>query len=168
MMASFVIESLAILDYLEAKYPTPTLLPKEATALALVRMVQMVSLNELGGLMIALIRQSQDFLQLGHIQQRITMVLLLFEDWLGDRLYFGADHLTLADVVAGTLVPWLPWLDMPLTDYPRLSAWSARVMAREAWQKTQISPEAFADFKRRVRILPRVRKRQQQRTFIRA
>ncbi len=42
-----VIESLAILDYLEAKYPTPALLPTEAKALAVVRMVEMVTLNEL-------------------------------------------------------------------------------------------------------------------------
>ena len=41
-----VVESLAILDYLEAKYPTPALLPTEAKALAIVRMVEMVSLNE--------------------------------------------------------------------------------------------------------------------------
>ncbi len=38
-----VVESLAILDYLEAKYPTPAMLPTEAKALATVRMVQMVT-----------------------------------------------------------------------------------------------------------------------------
>jgi glutathione S-transferase len=36
-----LIESLAILDYLEAKYPIPALLPKETQALATVKMVQM-------------------------------------------------------------------------------------------------------------------------------
>ncbi|KAM3092152.1 glutathione S-transferase family protein [Phormidesmis sp. 146-12] len=42
-----VIESLAILDYLEAKYPTPSLLPQDAQELAIVRMTQMVTVNEL-------------------------------------------------------------------------------------------------------------------------
>ena len=37
-----MIESIAILEYLETKYPTPTLLPKGTQALATVKMVQMV------------------------------------------------------------------------------------------------------------------------------
>ena len=42
-----VLESLAILDYLEARYPERALLPTSPTALARVRMVQLVTLNEL-------------------------------------------------------------------------------------------------------------------------
>lgn len=42
-----VIESLAILDYLEVKYPTPVMLLKAPKDLAIVRMVEMVSVNEL-------------------------------------------------------------------------------------------------------------------------
>lgn len=42
-----LIESLAILDYLEAKYPTPAMLPTDAQDLATVRMVEMVTNNEL-------------------------------------------------------------------------------------------------------------------------
>lgn len=42
-----VVESLAILDYLEAKYPTPAMLPKDAKDLAIARMVQLVTVNEL-------------------------------------------------------------------------------------------------------------------------
>lgn len=52
-----VIETLAILDYLEAKYPTPKLLPTEAQALATVRMVEMVVVNELIPAMSPLVRQ---------------------------------------------------------------------------------------------------------------
>jgi len=40
-------QSLAILDYLEAKHPTPELLPTNARDLATVRMVEMVTVNEL-------------------------------------------------------------------------------------------------------------------------
>jgi glutathione S-transferase len=40
-----VLESIAILDYLEAKYPNPSLSPTDAETLAKVRMVQMVATN---------------------------------------------------------------------------------------------------------------------------
>ena len=43
-----VVESLAILDYLETKYPEPAMLPKEPKDLAVVRMVELVTVNELG------------------------------------------------------------------------------------------------------------------------
>ena len=42
-----LVESLAILDYIDAKYRTPALLPREAKALGILRMVEMVTLNEL-------------------------------------------------------------------------------------------------------------------------
>jgi glutathione S-transferase len=42
-----LVESLAILDYLQAKHPTPQLLPINARDLATVRMVEMVTVNEL-------------------------------------------------------------------------------------------------------------------------
>jgi len=42
-----VIESLAILDYLEVKDPTPSLMPKDPDAVAKTRMIEMVTLNEL-------------------------------------------------------------------------------------------------------------------------
>jgi glutathione S-transferase len=38
-----VIESFAILDYLEARYPTPALMPAIPAAIAKVRMVEMVT-----------------------------------------------------------------------------------------------------------------------------
>ncbi|MBD2180730.1 glutathione S-transferase family protein [Planktothrix sp. FACHB-1375] len=38
-----IVESLAILDYLEVKYPAPAMLPTDAKALATVRMVEMVT-----------------------------------------------------------------------------------------------------------------------------
>jgi len=46
-----------VLDYLEAKYPTPALLPTDAKAPATVRMVEMVTVNELSPAMAPLIRQ---------------------------------------------------------------------------------------------------------------
>lgn len=155
-----VVESLAILDYLEAKYPTPALLPTDAKALATVRMVEMVAMNELMPVMITLIRQHNNPQQLEQAKQQAATVLTFFEDLLGIRPYFGGEYLTLAEVVAGTMIPWLPLLGVSLAGYQKLSSWSKQLLKREAWQETQLSPEAFENFKRRLRILPRVRQKQ--------
>ena len=42
-----VLESVAIMDYLEAKYPEPSLMPQSPEAIAQTRMVQLVTMNEL-------------------------------------------------------------------------------------------------------------------------
>lgn len=155
-----VVESLAILDYLEAKYPIPALLPTDVKALATVRMVEMVALNELLPVMVTVIRQHKNPQKLEQAKQQIATVLNFFEDLLGTSPYFGGENLSLAEVVAGTMVPWLPNLGVPLTNYPKLSNWSERLLEREAWVTTQLSPEAFEEFKRRLRVLPRVRQKQ--------
>ena len=42
-----VIESIAIMDYLELHYPSPALIPDNPAAIAKMRMVQMITVNEL-------------------------------------------------------------------------------------------------------------------------
>lgn len=153
-----LVESLAILDYLEAKYPTPALLPTDAKALATVRMVEMVTVNELSPAMAPLIRQMMGFAgnepqKLEQALQQSATVLTFFERLLGEHLYFGGEQLTLADIVAGTAVAWFPGLGVPLDDYPKLNAWSERLTKRAAWQTTQPSPEAIEAFKSRMEAL---------------
>lgn len=156
-----VVESLAILDYLEAKYPHPSLLPGDPEAIATVRMAQMVTTNELGPAVFGLIVRSQEPEHLERIQLQVAQGLGFLNGLLGDRPYFGSDELTLGDIVAGGVVSMLPYLQVDLADYPPLQAWSERLMAREAWQKTQPTPEQFEEFKRRVKIIARLRLRQQ-------
>ncbi len=55
-----VLESMAILDYLECKYSSHPLLPQNASQLAKVRMAQMVANNELSSLVIPLIAEAED------------------------------------------------------------------------------------------------------------
>lgn len=154
-----IIESLAILDYLEARYPTPTLLPTQIRDLATVRMVEMVTMTELLPAMLSLIRhQAPD--QLQWAKQRVNTVLTFLEDNLGLRPYFGGERLTLAEVVAGSIVPWSPNLDVSLTEYPRLSHWVEQLMQRQAWAITQPSPHIIEDWKRRIKVLTKVRHRQ--------
>ncbi len=155
-----VIESLAILDYLEAQYPDRPLLPRAATALAQVRMVQLVALNELLPAMVKLLiaPESADPLsaELEYARLRAMNTLNFLEQLLGEAQYFAGEQLTLAEIVAGTMVHNLPALGVELVDYPRLYSWSERLLARPSWQQIALSAEEWSTFKRRMRVIPRL------------
>lgn len=155
-----LVESLAILDYLEAKYPTPALLPTEPEALATVRMVQMVTANELFPKVVSLIYESEDSPQFVQAKQHIDKVLQFFTEALGDSPYFGNNQLTLGDIVAGSAVPLLPKLGINLSNYPKIDDWCGRLIQREAWRKTELSAEDFEKFKQRVKVLVKLRMRE--------
>ena len=154
-----VFESLAILDYLEAKYPSPSFLPSDPQALARVRMVELVTINELLSGMSPLLQNMMGIIEITPEKkekalEKIGSVLSLFDQWLGDRPYFMGDNLTLADIVAGTTVPLLPMIEgVPLSDYPRLTAWTERLMARESWLSTHPTPEANDAHKETIKKL---------------
>lgn len=151
-----VIESLAILDYLEAKYCDRPLLPTQPEEIATVRMVEMVALNELQPATLPLTRPlvglEVDNRKLESAKARVVAVLQFYENLLGHHSYFVAEQLTLADIVAGTLVPSLPMLGFPLDIYPRLKGWSERLAMRESWQQTTPQPEVIEA------ALPNIRK----------
>jgi glutathione S-transferase len=151
-----VIESLAILDYLEAKYPNPSLLPKDPAVLATIRMAQMVTLNELLPAIAKLIIHDPQSPDSAYANLRAIHALNFLENLLGDRTFFAGEQLTLADIVAGTLVCTLPDLGIPLTDYPQLNAWSDRLLSRPTWQQIQLSPEEWNSFKRHLKVMPKI------------
>ena len=151
-----VIESLAILDYLEAKYPNPPLLPKDPTTLATVRMAQMVTLNELLPAIAKLIIHDPHSSDSAYANLRAINTLNFLENLLGDRTFFAGEQLTFADIVAGTLVCTLPDLGIPLTDHPQLNAWSDRLLSRPTWQQIQLSPEEWSSFKRHLKVMPKI------------
>ncbi|PSR12444.1 glutathione S-transferase family protein, partial [filamentous cyanobacterium CCP3] len=136
-----VIESFAILDYLEAKYPTPSLLATTPEDVATMRMVELVTVNELVPAINPLTKQMMGFGQdseeaIAQAKQKAEVVLKFYADKLGDCPFFCGDQLTLADVVAGTFAPWFEQLGLPMANYPTLQAWTHRLMARSAWQTT--------------------------------
>ncbi|MGI2904516.1 glutathione S-transferase family protein [Tolypothrix sp. VBCCA 56010] len=146
-----LVESLAILDYLEAKYPTPAMLPKDAKDLAIVRMVELITVNELlpaaNPLFPLMLGFPGDPEKMEQAKQKTSIVLKLFESLLDDRPYFGSENLTLAEPVAGTIVTILPQVGISLSDYPKLSAWCDRLIERPTWQTTQTTPEMIQAFK---------------------
>lgn len=167
-----VIESLAILDYLEARYPAITLLPAEAVAVARVRMVQMVAFHELLPAVFKLFMQNpasdEASVEVEYAQLRATTTLAFFETLLADSEYFAGEQLTLAEIVAGTIVHNLPKLGVTLVDYPKLSRWSERLLARPSWQQIELSAEEWDTFRRRMRVIPKLwqRRRRQRVTAL--
>ncbi|MCU0540812.1 MAG: glutathione S-transferase family protein [Oscillatoriaceae cyanobacterium Prado104] len=151
-----VIESLAILDYLETQYPQPTMLPKEPKDLAVVKMVELVAINEL---MPALYPLSSEKMGRGvpepeaiaKAKEKVNSVLVFFEGLLDDRPYFASNNLTFAECVAGTIVPLLPWVDFSLDGYPKIKAWCDRLLARPSWQQANVTEEDMAAFSARRR-----------------
>ncbi|PPT07019.1 pentapeptide repeat family protein [Geitlerinema sp. FC II] len=153
-----VVESLAILDYLEAKVPEPPLMPMEPKALAIARMVECVTTNELLPKMNLLIRHGMGFstvdeTALEKAHKEIHTVLDFFEDKLGDAPYFGGKTLSLADIVSGTLVLWLPQFGVSLEAHPRVNAWNDRLSQRDSWQQTQPTPAEVEAFKSKMQAL---------------
>jgi glutathione S-transferase len=154
-----VIESLAILDYIEAKYPEPPLLPSDPHSLAIVRMVEMVTVNELLPQTRPLMQQAMGLAEvtpdrLEKSQQKIATVLSFLEKTLGDRLYFiSGNSISLADIVAGTVIPLLSSFSISLEEYPKLTQWMKRLQQRPSWQQTEPQPEAIAAFKATMKKL---------------
>ncbi|MGK7916441.1 MAG: glutathione S-transferase family protein [Prochloraceae cyanobacterium] len=141
-----VIESLAILDYLEAKYPTPSFLPTEAKDIAKMRAIELITANELPPASIILMREMLDLevdsKQLERAKQQIDTVLQFFENNLDENHpYFLGEKLTLADLVAGTAVPSIPLLGISLDKYPKVKLWCENLQQRESWQQTAQRPE---------------------------
>ncbi len=150
-----VIESLAILDYLEGKYPTPAMLPTDVEDLAKVRMVQLVSVNELLPATSVLFLKMLDLSgvepeKIELAKQKIATGLKFLENLLDTRPYFGSEQLTLAEVVAGTIIPWLPRGGISLSEYPKLNAWCEGLIARPSWKASEATPEVIEAFKSRM------------------
>ncbi|MEG4587153.1 glutathione S-transferase family protein [Microcoleus sp. MOSTC5] len=146
-----VVESLAILDYLETKYPEPAMLPKEPKDLAVVKMVELVTVNEL---LPGLDPLSSEIMGWGipepqvieKAKEKVDTVLKFFEGLLDDRPFFGSNNVTFAECVAGTVIPLLPWVGVSLDGYPKIQAWCDRLLARPSWQQTQSTEADLVTF----------------------
>lgn len=150
-----IIESLAILDYLEAKYPAPALMPSNPQDIAKVRMLELVHLSEMVPTMYPLMREAVG-LEVGEKEreknnQHRAKVLKFYEDNLNDDSYFIEGQFTLADIVVGVSVSLLPFLNFSLEPYPRLHHLLEKIEQRESWQKTQATQAEMATFKSRVK-----------------
>ncbi len=136
-----IFESLAILDYLEAKYSDPSFMPTNAEDIAKVRMIELVTVNELPPASIVLMKQMLDLTveeqKIKQAEQSMATVLQYFEDSLiEDQLYLIQEQLTYADIVAGTAVAAIPNLGISLKTYPKVIKWIENLNQRSSWQQT--------------------------------
>jgi glutathione S-transferase len=146
-----VVESLAILDYLEAKYPEPAMLPKDPKDLAIVKMVELITVNELIPQIYPLSsekmgRGTPQPQEIAKAKEKIDTVLTFFEGLLDDRPFFASNNVTFADCVAGTFMPLLPLVDVSIDGYPKIHAWCDRLMSRPSWQQTQFTEADLVAF----------------------
>lgn len=141
-----LIESLAILDYLERKYPAPALVPSSPDAIALTRqfatmkMIQLVIVNELMPNISKVIMSAEQPLS-SKLAEQLHQVMVFLETHLTHHPYFGGKTLNLADIVAGATIPLFQRLGFSLQPYPALSHWCQMITARPAWQATSPSDD---------------------------
>ncbi|MDJ0736633.1 MAG: glutathione S-transferase family protein [Nostocaceae cyanobacterium] len=158
-----LIESLAILDYLENKYPTPSLLPKSTEELATMRMIQMVTANELVPKIPKLIDIQNTPLS-KDIAEHLDISLKFLNDQLGEKNYFGGEVLNLADIVVGATIPLFSRLGVEIEYYPALNDWCNRITSREAWRTTNPNDTDFNNWKsyiqRWIQLMSKRRQRQ--------
>ena len=136
-----VIESLAILDYLECKYPQTSMLPQDPQALARVRMAQMVTNSELGSQVVPLVFSDADSPEKRSATRNLKRVCKFMSELLAEDDFFGGEHFTLGDVVAGNGLILINKLGFALDRYPALVNYCDRLMSRPAWQEVQPSDE---------------------------
>jgi glutathione S-transferase len=79
-------------------------------------------------------------------------VLQFFETLMVDRPYFAGATFTMADIVAGTLVPSVAMFGIPIDAYPKLNTWLERLSQRDSFQQTAPTPEQIQA------ALPNIRK----------
>jgi glutathione S-transferase len=168
-----VIESLAILDYLEWAFPQVPLCPQGGAAMAFakrldeklsqriahMRMVQMVTTNELLPKLVAVVAaEGQPLPQ--DVVSPLEVCLNYLNQQLGEQNYFGGDRLNLADIVAGSTVPLFSRLGVSLRPYAALDRWCDRISERLAWQQTHPSDADFAQWKRWIQLQMQRRQKQ--------
>ena len=86
-------------------------------------------------------------------------MLFFGEQRLSDSLYITGDRISLAEVVAGSIIHSLPSIDIDLSNYPKAELWSNQLIQRPTWQATQPDPDITQDWLKRIQKLPKVRQR---------
>ncbi|NES84052.1 MAG: glutathione S-transferase family protein [Moorea sp. SIO2B7] len=147
-----LIESLAILDYLEYQYPSPSLSPQSARELGRMKMIQMVTTNELIP-KLPLVANAAVKPLTSEVIEQINTVFQFLSNELDDHSYFGGDTLNLADIVTGATIPLFCRLGISLESYSNLESWHQRIIIREAWQKTEPNEEDLKNWQRWIQLI---------------
>ena len=161
-----LIESFAILDYLEAKFPELPLSPTEPDAIDHMKMVQRVIANDLAPKLphLALLA-NDDFRVDERTLKHFKAVCTFLEEQLGSSIYFGGDRMSLADITVGTVLPLMRRLGINLQPYPTLMQWCDRVSSRPAWQQTEPNHHDLQAWQRWISLMVKRHQRNQARAL---
>ncbi len=154
-----LIESFAILDYLDRQFPRIPLSPNEPATFAKMRMIQMVVANELSTKLVSFLAATEAEPLSQATAEQIETCLQFLNRQLGESAYFGGDQINLADVVAGATVSLFARLDLSLQSHSALHAWQARITQRPAWRETRPNEPDFQQWKRYVQVQVKLHKR---------
>lgn len=145
-------ESVAIVEYLEHRYPEPSLIPSEPRAMAACfRLIgefhqKLDPTNVFGSVKFGGKRRAD----LGARVDKLTAECRIWEGYLGDGPYFTGASFSIADIVVlpffGTIIDGL---GLPRSGYPAIHAWYERCKARPSVAK-QPWFDAFAGEKKNV------------------
>lgn len=160
-----LIESMAILDYLESRFAKNPLSPSSPGAAAQMKMVQMVVTNELLPKLVAVANAEHQPVTEA-VNQHLATCFQFLEQQLGNQAYFGGDRINLADIVAGSTVPLFYRLGVSLQPYLLLQRWHALIIQRSAWQQTNPSDEACRQWQRWIQLQVKKRQRHQNRSAL--
>ena len=139
-----LIESTAILEYLEAKFPELPLVPREPKDRARVHMHVKLCDLEVGIHTPTLIfparfirREKWNLEAMSQARAQAQQHFDLLDRQLGDREWLVADRFTLAEVCYAPFVQFFDVLE--LSPSPRVRAWAERILARPSARATMPS-----------------------------
>ena len=150
---SSVYESRFILEWIEVKHPTPSLLPDDEDERLAARKVEVVcdGVCDACVLMFWERHRAEDQRSeawVGRQQRKVDGGLRALSEWAGDREWVVGDRFGLADIATGTVVkyldvrfPTLPWR----TTYPNLAALSDRLERRPSFAGTTPVAQVISD-----------------------
>jgi glutathione S-transferase len=134
-------ESTAILNYLEARFPEPSLLPADAKGRALVdmhmKLCDLQFTRQAGTIIFPkrfLPKERWDEKLFAQMRVDIDKHLAILDRQLGDNEYMVANKYSLVEVC---YTPFMAFLDLiEVTPPPRIAEWSKRILSRESAKQT--------------------------------
>ena len=157
-----LMESLAILDYLELKYPQPALMPSSPEAIATMKMLQLVVVNELMPKISQVIMMAERPLT-EKLAKQLHQIMTFLESYVAQQTYFGGAVINLADIVVGATIPLFQRLGFSLAPYGNLSHWCQTITARPAWQMSSPSDSELEAWQQVIRRWIQVSQKRRQR-----
>ena len=148
-----VYESRFILEWIEARHPTPPMLPDGIDAVLAARQIEVVADGVCDALVLLFWEkhrpeEQQSTEWKARQMRKVDGGMRALADWAGGRTFIVGDRFGLADIATGTVCRYL---DVRFPDYPwrarhpSLSAYSDRMEQRPSFQGSVPVPQSISD-----------------------